>query len=85
MNINKIVIYVTIISMFLIISIPTFYKIVYTNEEKLYLVNEKKVTESAYKCYYEGKCKDRVRTTKEIKWVKGKFKIIDIKVEEIYE
>ena len=52
MNINKIVIYVTIISMFLIISIPTFYKIVYTNEEKLYLVNEKKVTESAYKCYY---------------------------------
>ena len=42
---------------------------------------------SRFKCkhFYEGKCKDRVRTTKEIKWVKGKFKIIDIKVEEIYE
>ena len=66
MNINKIVIYVTIISMFLIISIPTFYKIVYTNEEKLYLVNEKKVTESAYKCYYEGKCKESKVTLKEL-------------------
>ena len=41
MNINKIVIYVTIISSFLIISIPTFYKIIKTNEEKLYIVNEK--------------------------------------------
>ena len=85
MNINKIVIYVTIISMFLIISIPTFYKIVYTNEEKLYLVNEKKVTESAYKCYYEGKCKKSKVTLKEL-YDNGYLvdNIVDPKTKEIY-
>lgn len=44
-------------------------------------------TTSRFKCknYYVGNCKNGIRTTKEIKWVKGKFKTIDIKVEEIYE
>ncbi|MGN1378850.1 MAG: hypothetical protein ACI4XR_00390 [Bacilli bacterium] len=85
MNINKIVIYITIISCFLIISIPTFYKIIKTNEEKLYIVNEKKVTESAYKCYYEGKCKGSTITLKEL-YDNGYLvdNIVDPKTKEIY-
>ena len=66
MNTNKIVIYVTIIACVLIIGVPAFFKIVKINEQKLNLVNEKKVCEAAYKCYYENKCPTNVVTLKEL-------------------
>ena len=56
MNTNKIVIYVTIIAITLIIFVPTFYKVVSINQQRLNEVNEKLVTENAFRCYYEEKC-----------------------------
>ena len=55
MNTNKIVIYVTIIAITLIIAVPTFYKVININQQRLNEVNEKLVTENAFRCYYEGK------------------------------
>lgn len=53
MNTNKIVIYVTIIAITLIIAVPTFHKVVSINQQRLNEVNEKLVTENAFRCYYE--------------------------------
>ena len=50
MNTNKIVIYVTIIAITLIIAVPTLYKVVSINQYRLNEVNEKLVTESAFRC-----------------------------------
>ena len=41
MNTNKIVIYVTIIAITLIIFVPTFYKVININQQRLNEVNEK--------------------------------------------
>ena len=62
MNTNKIVIYVTIIAITLIIFVPTFYKVVSINQQRLNEVNEKLVTENAFRCYYEGKCQNNIVT-----------------------
>lgn len=62
MNTNKIVIYVTIIAITLIIFVPTFYKVVSINQQRLNEVNEKLVTENAFRCYYEGKCQNKIVT-----------------------
>ena len=66
MNTNKIVIYVTIIAITLIISIPTFYKVININQQRLNEVNEKLVTESAFRCYYEGKCQNKIVTLNDL-------------------
>lgn len=66
MNTNKIVIYVTIIAITLIISIPTFYKVININQQRLNEVNEKLVTENAFRCYYEGKCQNKVVTLNDL-------------------
>jgi len=66
MTISKIMIYVTILAILLIIGVPTVYKVINNNYEKLYLVNEKLVVESASKCYYEGKCQEKTVTLKEL-------------------
>ena len=66
MNTNKIVIYVTIIAITLIISIPTFYKVININQQRLNEVNEKLVTENAFRCYYEAKCQNKVVTLNEL-------------------
>lgn len=64
MNLNKIFIYLTTIAVIAIIAIPSAYKVVKENREKLYLVNEKLVTENALRCVYEGKCTDKKITLK---------------------
>lgn len=64
MNLNKIVIYLTVVSIIAIIAIPTAVKVVSENHEKLYLVNEKLVTEKALRCIYDGKCKENKVTLK---------------------
>ena len=66
MNTNKIVIYVTIIAITLIISIPTLYKVININQQRLKEVNEKLVTENAFRCYYEGKCQNKIVTLNEL-------------------
>ncbi|MBQ6841287.1 MAG: hypothetical protein IJO63_04140 [Bacilli bacterium] len=56
MNTNKIVIYVTILAIIIIIACPTFLKVINENHRKLYIVNNKLITEAAERCYYEKKC-----------------------------
>ena len=60
MNTNKIVIYVTIIAVTLIIFVPTFYKVININQQRLNEVNEKLVTEN------EGKCQNKIVTLNEL-------------------
>ena len=85
MNTNKIVIYVTIIAITLIISIPTFYKVININQQRLNEVNEKLVTENAFRCYYEGKCQNKVVTLNDL-YNLGYITtdIVDPKTKEIY-
>jgi len=59
MNTNKITIIVTIIAILLILGIPTVYKVVNNHQNKLYQVVEQKIINSAKKCYYEEKCKEK--------------------------
>lgn len=56
MNTNKITIIFTCISILLIISIPTIYKVVEKHNNDLYVVVENKIIEAAKNCYYDEKC-----------------------------
>lgn len=85
MNLNKIVIYLTVIAIIAIIAIPTSIKVVSENHEKLYLVNEKLVTEKARQCIYDGKCKENKVTLKTLydnMYIKGK--VIDPVKKSVY-
>lgn len=66
MNINKIIIYLTIVTLLIMIGIPTVQKIIKENEQNKYLVMEKLITESAEKCLYENHCKSNIITLKEL-------------------
>ena len=66
MNTNKIVIYITILAIVIIVACPTFYKVIKENHRKLYVVNNKLITEAAEKCYYEKQCKNNTITLKEL-------------------
>lgn len=58
MNTNKITIIFSVIAIFLIISIPTIYKVVKNHNNDLYKASENKIIEAAKKCYYEEICLD---------------------------
>lgn len=58
MNTNKSTIVFTCISIILIISIPTIYKVVKKHNNNLYKVTENKIIEAAKRCFYEEKCLD---------------------------
>ncbi|MBE6155199.1 MAG: hypothetical protein E7164_00375 [Firmicutes bacterium] len=64
MNINKIVIYLTIISIVIIVGCPTFYKVIKENHRRLYLVTNKLIIEEAQRCYNQGVCKTNKVTLK---------------------
>ena len=66
MNINKIIVYITVVACMLLIFIPTLYKVIYTNHNNLNTVTEKLIIESAYKCYYADKCKNSIITLKDL-------------------
>ncbi len=85
MNTSKIVIYVTIIAIILIIFIPTFQKVVNINTQRLNEVNEKLVTENAFRCYYEGKCQNKKISLNDL-YNLGYITtdIVDPKTKEIY-
>ena len=66
MNTNRVLILGSIISIFLLISIPTIYKVVINHKNSLIKVVEDKIINSAKKCYYEEKCTDDKITLKEL-------------------
>lgn len=64
MNRNKVIIYLTIISILLIISIPTVYNIIKKHNDRLIKVTEKRIEEAAKDCYLKDICKDNKITLK---------------------
>ena len=66
-NMNKkYIIFVAIAILFVVIAIPTTYKIIKNYNKKSYLVVEKKITEAAKKCFNEEKCQGDKTTLKEL-------------------
>ncbi len=84
MNINKISVIVSIVLIILIISVPTFYKVVKNHVDNLYLVVEDKIIESARKCYLEDKCLNEKITLKELYDNNYLDKVIDPISKEYY-
>ena len=64
MNRNKVIVYLTIISILLIISIPTVYNIIKKHNDRLIKVTEKRIEEAAKDCYLKDICKDNKITLK---------------------
>lgn len=64
MNRNKVIVYLTIISILLIISIPTVYNIIKKHNYRLIMVTEKRIEEAAKDCYLKDICKDNKITLK---------------------
>ena len=64
MNRNKVIVYLTIISILLIISIPTIYNIIKKHNDRLIMVTEKRIEEAAKDCYLKDICKDNKITLK---------------------
>lgn len=63
-NIIKISLFITFAIIFLIIAIPTTYKVIKQNRSKEALVNEKLIIEKAERCIYDGKCTSNTVTLK---------------------
>ncbi|MBR4231445.1 MAG: hypothetical protein IKR74_04775 [Bacilli bacterium] len=85
MRSSKFIICLSIIICSLMVSIPTFYKVISENHRKLYIVTEKLVIEAAEKCYYDDKCKNTKITLKELyenNYLKDK--VINPVTKEIY-
>lgn len=76
---KKYLIFVTIGIVFIIISIPTIYKIIKNYNNKSYLVVEKRIKEAAKRCYNEKKCKGDSVTLKNL----YKKKYLDIQVNPV--
>jgi len=66
MTINKRIITISIIIILLILVIPTGYKVVKNHHYNLYQVVEKKIIDSAKKCYYEENCLNKKIMLKEL-------------------
>ncbi|MBE6161303.1 MAG: hypothetical protein E7158_03695 [Firmicutes bacterium] len=66
MNRNKIIINTTIISIVIIVLIPTLYTIIKKHNDRLMEVSTKRIVEAAKKCYDEEKCKSKKITLKEL-------------------
>lgn len=63
---NKHIIYLTIISIIIMIAIPTTYTVIKNHYKKLNVVVEKRITEAARECYKKDLCsKDKI-TLKEL-------------------
>ena len=66
MNRNKTIIYITIIALVLIISIPTIYTIVKKHNDRLTAVTHKRIEEAAKECYLKNICVDEKITLKQL-------------------
>lgn len=85
MNTNKIAIYVTIVASVILIGGGVCYKVLKNNFDKLTMVTNKKVTEAAEKCYFDGVCKNLKITLGELynnKYLKEK--VIDPVKKRVY-
>lgn len=82
---NKVVIYLTIIGIILIIAIPTYLKVNEQHQERLRLVAEKAILESAMECFNESVCSGTEVTIQELQ-EKGfmKEEIVNPKTKEYY-
>ena len=63
---KKYIVFASLAIVFLVIAIPTTYKIIKNYNSKSYLVVEKKIIEAAKKCYNEDKCTGDKTTLKEL-------------------
>ena len=66
MSTNKLFINILVIGIFLIIGIPTIYKVVQHHKNAVYEVNEKLIIEKAKECYYKKECTENKVTLKEL-------------------
>ena len=75
-NLIKVSLFITFITIFLIISIPTGYKVIKEGRSKRALANEKLIVEKAEKCIYESKCTTNTITLKmlyDLNYIKDKI------------
>lgn len=66
MNMNKIIIYITIIAIVIIILIPTVYTIVKKHNDKMINVTHKRIEEAAKECYLNNICLNERITLKQL-------------------
>ncbi len=66
MNKNKIIIYVTLLLILLLISIPSVLKAINKHNDRLENVAIKKIIATAKKCYYNESCVDEKITLSEL-------------------
>ena len=66
MHKNRIIIYTTMLSLILIISVPSTIKTINKHNERLLDVTIKKITETAKDCYYNNSCVEDKITLKEL-------------------
>ena len=66
MNISRITVITTIISIILLLTVPTFYKIIKNHNDNLYRVVEGKIISRAEQCFYDEKCSENEITLKEL-------------------
>lgn len=66
MSKNKIIIIFTMISLIIIIAIPTIYAVINNHNNKLLEVSNKKIVEAAKECYLRDLCSKNRITLKEL-------------------
>ncbi len=64
MNTNKVVILGSIITIILLISIPTVYKVIKNHNDHLYKATYDKILNSAKNCFYDQNCPEEIITLK---------------------
>lgn len=76
---------ITILSVLLIITIPTVYKVINNHRTKLYAVVEKEIIEAAENCWNNGDCIEDEITLKKLYDLKYLEKQSDPITKKIYE
>ena len=76
---KKYIVFITIGIIFIIIAVPTVYKIIKNYNNKSYLVVEKRIIEATQKCYNEKKCKGKEITLETL----YKYKYLDTQVNPV--
>lgn len=66
MSTNKFFLNALLVGLFLVIGIPSIYKVVQQHQKAIYTVNEKLIIEKAKECYYKKECTDNKVTLSEL-------------------
>ena len=84
-NMNrKYIILIIVVIIFMIVAVPTSYKIIKNYNSKSYLVVEKKIIEAAEKCFNEEKCSGEEITLKDLYDNKYLDKMVNPVTKKIY-